>query len=604
MGPSCWLPSREVPATLRTPRDIAAWELTAAGMTCEITVEVSLGESYCLDKTSRTMCLTGGETGVLYGAYALLRGALLGEDCPDGLQRPVHTLRMLNHWDRLDGSVERGYAGPSLFFRDNEVSFDPKRIRDYARLLASVGINTLCLNNVNVTAPAQELLTTRYLPRVAELADLFRPFGIRLLLAVDYAMPLSKGIATADPLDGEVIRWWRECAATVYRFVPDLRGFLVKADSEHRPGPFTYGRDHAQGANLLARALQPFGGVLIWRCFVYNCGQDWRDASTDRAKAAYEHYAYLDGQCDPNVILQIKHGPFDFQVREPISPLLLDMPHTAKALELQLTQEYTGQQVDLYAMQGMWNELFADIPQGSLSGVAAVANVGDSPFWTGHPFAQFNLFAYGLTAWRPMRDFTGTAREWARLTYGLEGEALKTLCALLLTSRDAYEKYTATLGLGWMVNPGHHYGPSPMGYEYSPWGTYHRADHLAVGVDRTAAGTGFLLQYPEALRARYQEPTDCPENLLLFFHRLPYAWRMRDGRTLLQRIFDDYREGVARVASLSGALATLEGALPDEVYREAADRMRRQLDNAREWRDVVCDFFTRLSGMAHENGEQ
>ena len=316
--------------------------------------------------------------------------------------------------------------------------------------------------------------------------------------------------------------------------------------------------------------------------------------------AAYQNYAGLDGQFDDNVVLQIKHGPWDFQVREPISPLLLAMPHTLKVMELQLTQEYTGQQIDLYAMQGMWGEVLADLPRGALRGLAAVANTGVDRFWTGHPFAQLNLFAYGLTAWQPMSAFETVTRLWVQMTYSLKNAQLEKLTDLLLLSRDVYEKYTASLGLCWMVNPGHHYGPNPMGYEYSPWGTYHRADRDAVGVDRTETGTGFLAQYPPALGTRYRDPATCPEKLLLFFHRLSYRYRMRDGRTLIQRMYDDHYEGAEEAALMAGKIRQLRDALPQDVYDEVNVRMERQTENAREWRDVICDFFHRLSGIADE----
>ena len=285
---------------------------------------------------------------------------------------------------------------------------------------------------------------------------------------------------------------------------------------------------------------------------------------------------------------------------EPLSPLLLAMPHTRKAMELQLTQEYTGQQIDLYAMQGMWNELFADLPPGQVTAIAAVANTGCDENWTGHPLAQFNLFAYGITAWQPGLPFEQVTHCWARLTYSLAGESLETLVNLLVHSRETYERYTATLGLCWMVNPGYHYGPNPMGYEYSPWGTYHRADRNAVGVDRTASGTGYLLQYPLRWQERYRNPETCPERLLLFFHRLPYHWRMKDGRTLLQRLYDDAYAGAAETVTMRNQLRTLKNALPQATYRIAAERMERQVGNAREWRDVLCDFFRRLSGVEDE----
>jgi len=592
----CWLPEAEIPDTLQTPQDVARWELKQAGVDCALTVDNEMGDAY--EMTDRGGALRGGETGVLYGAYRMLELRQIGRRLPRGRQTPRFSLRMINHWDNMNGHVERGYAGKSIFFANDDFRDDDAKLRAYARLLASVGINVISLNNVNVAPPAQELIGERFLPKVAHAAKIFAAFGIRLLLSVDYSMPMLHGLDTADPLDAEVQAWWEERAKLIYSRVPNLCGFLVKADSEFRPGPFTYGRNHAEGANLLARALKPFGGVVVWRCFVYNCRQDWRDTGTDRPKAAYDNYAYLDGQFDDNVILQIKNGPFDFQVREPVSPLLMAMPNTKKALEFQLAQEYTGQQIDLYAMQGMFNEALSDLPLDNISAIAAVANIGDDPCLTGHPFAQLNLYAYGHTAWEPLQSFRETTENWISLSYGLEGKNMDTLTELLLLSRRVYEKYTAPLGICWMVNPANHYGPSPMGYEYAAWGTYHRADREAIGIDRTAAGTGYLSQYPKEYQAKYATKDACPDELLLFFYRLPYTYRMRDGRTLIRRIYDDHDQGAREAEAMQETLRTLEPVLPWEIYVLAEERMRRQVQNAREWRDVMKDFFYRFSGIA------
>lgn len=435
------------------------------------------------------------------------------------------------------------------------------------------------------------------------MADIFRPFGVRLMVSIDYAQPMRHGIDTADPLDARVQEWWKQQAATVYAAIPDLAGFLVKADSEHRPGPFTYGRNHAEGANMLARALKPYGGMLVWRCFVYNCQQNWRDETTDRPKAAYEHYVYLDGQFDDNVILQVKNGPFDFQVREPISPTLLAMPKTNLALEWQLAQEYTGQQIDIYAMLGMWQEVMADLPRHNIMSMAAVSNIGRDWCMTGHPFAALNLFGYGLLAWNPdMAMPEDIIRSWIKLTYALPTAQENTLTDILMGSRHAYEQYTAPLGICWMVSPNHHYGPSPDGYEYQAWGTYHKADRNAIGIDRTENGTGYALQYPEAICARYSNLCTCPDELLLFFHRLPYDYRMRDGRTMIQRIYDDHFEGYAWVERTANDLKTLS--LPEADAAIVAQRIERQLYNAREWRDIINTFFHRLSGFADVHGRK
>ena len=538
----------------------------------------------------------GGKTGLLYGAYWLLMALASGSALPeDHSSAPQYALRMINCWDNADGNVERGYSGRSLFFQGGKLTYDPARMRQLGRMLASVGLNVLCINNVNVHDPAQ-LLIEDDLPDLAKLAAIFRPFGVRLMVSIDYSQPMRHGIPTADPLDERVQAWWKHQAEVVYAAIPDLAGFLVKADSEHRPGPFTYGRNHAEGANMLARALKPFGGMLVWRCFVYNCQQDWRDEKTDRPKAAYEHYVYLDGQFDDNVILQVKNGPFDFQVREPISPTLLAMPKTKLALEWQLAQEYTGQQIDIFAMPVMWQELFADMPRNSIMAMAAVSNLGNDACMTGHPFAALNFFAYGALAWDPDAcQPDDIIHRWIRLTYRFAPDDENALADVLLGSRHAYEQYTAPLGICWMVTPNQHYGPSPDGYEYQAWGTYHKADRNAIGIDRTADGTGYVLQYPEALRRRFESTQTCQDELLLFFHRLPYTFKMRDGRTLIQRIYDDHFEGyewVERAASILKALP-----LPDFDRALVDERIGRQLHNAREWRDIINTFFHRLSGI-------
>lgn len=353
---------------------------------------------------------------------------------------------------------------------------------------------------------------------------------------------------------------------------------------------------------MLARAIAPFGGALVWRAFVYNCQQDWRDAKTDRPMAAYQTYAPLDGQFDDNVILQVKNGPFDFQVREPVSPTLYAMPNTRLALELQLAQEYTGQQIDLYAMNPMWRELADELPPDKVSCVAAVSNLGRDWNYTGHPFAAVNLYGFGRYAWEPTVDPEAVIRRWARLTYGLPAAQEDALVDMLMGSREVYELYTASLGLCWMVRPATHYGPSPSGYEFDVWGTYHRANRDAVGIDRTSKGTGYAAQYAADIRARYESPETCPDNLKLFFHRLRYDYRMADGRTLIQRLYDDRFEGCARAEAMAEALKALD--LPEPDRAEAARRMALQIKNAREWRDVVNTFFHRLSGVDDEKGRK
>ena len=599
-----WRMADNIPEGLDTPLAVAKYETAAFfadGRKVNFHLDRDLQEGYEISKTDTGYTVRGGETGVLYGAYALLRACAAGEAIPAGVQKPCYDLRMINCWDNMDGSVERGYAGRSMWFEGNRFDFDPARIRQLGRMLGSVGINVFCINNVNVHQPAQHLLDD-LLPDTAAFAALLRPFGVRLMLSIDFSQPMQNGLDTADPLDGRVQAWWAETAQRVWASIPDLAGFLVKADSEHRPGPNTYHRTHAEGANMLARAIAPYGGKLVWRAFVYNCMQDWRDQTTDRPRAAYDLYKPLDGAFDSNVILQVKHGPYDFQVREPLSPLLLGMEKTPMAIEFQLAQEYTGHQLDLYYMGGLWRETFEQMGKQRVSAIAAVSNLGRDENWTGHPFAAANLFAYGLFAWNPGSDPEAALRQWVKLTYALPEDQENKLVDILLQSRAVYENYTAPLGLCWMVQPNSHYGPSPYGYEFQAWGTYNRADRNAVGIDRTADGTGYVEQYPEPLRSLYADPQTCPDNLLLFFHRLPYGFMMKDGRTLIQRIYDDHFLGYDQAKAMSDTLAAL--ALPSPDREEAAQRMEAQLQNAREWRDITNTFFHRFSGVEDEKGRK
>ena len=599
-----WLPflSADVPAKCDTPAKVAEYELKlgceALGLKMPaLRVDAALGEGYEIEGDA----IVGGERGLLYGVYAFLMARAAGEEPPTGAQRPFYGLRMLDGWDNADGTIERGYSGRSLWFEGGKLEWDGARIRQLGRLLASVGLNVLCVNNVNVGDTEARLLEDA-LPDLAKLADAFRPFGVRLMTSIEFARPLAHGVGTADPLDAGVQRWWRERADAVWAAIPDFAGFLVKADSEHRPGPFAYGRSHAEGANMLARAVAPHGGVLVWRAFVYNCKQDWRDTATDRPMAAYQTYAPLDGQFDDNVILQVKNGPFDFQVREPVSPTFYAMPRTRLAVEWQLAQEYTGQQVDIYAMNPMWREMADDLPPEKVYAVAAVTNLGRDDNYTGHPFAAANLYGFGRYAWAPKVSPETVIRRWARLTYHLPAEREDALVRLLMDSRGVYEQYAAQLGIDWMVNPHDHYGPNPGGYEFDVWGTYLRPTRDAVGIDRTSKGTGLTLQFPPEMRERYETPEACPDNLKLFFHRLRYDYVMADGHTLIQRLYDDHFEGCARAEAMADTIAGL--GLPEPDRSEAMERIERQIKNAREWRDVVNTFFHRLSGVDDAHGRK
>ncbi|MFC4306827.1 alpha-glucuronidase family glycosyl hydrolase [Cohnella boryungensis] len=583
-------------------------------------------EGYVIESSSDGRVYLAGLTdrAVLYAVFGFIRLLQNGEDLEEIRIRetPANGLRMLNHWDNLDGSVERGYAGKSLFFNNGEITDDLERIEDYARLLASCGINAAAINNVNVHKQETLLITDAYLPEVSRIAAIFRSCGIRLFLSVNYASPMEiGGLNTADPLNADVAAWWKSAVGNVYRHIPDFGGFLVKADSEFRPGPFTYGRNHADGANLLADALAPFGGLVVWRCFVYNCLQDWRDRSTDRARAAYDHFMPLDGDFRDNVLLQIKNGPMDFQVREPVSPLLGGMKRTNQLLELQITQEYTGQQRHLCYLVPQWKEviefdtrargegsLVARVVDGSLfgrrlGGMAAVANVGDAPNWTGHLLAQANLYGYARLAWNPGLSSEEIAREWVRMTFGRDWEAERVILQMLLDSYNIYEAYTAPLGVGWMVNPDHHYGPNVDGYEYAKWGTYHYADRDGIGVDRTVAtGTGFAGQYHSPNSERYESRESCPDELLLFFHHVPYKHRLNSGKTVIQHIYDSRFEGAERAAELLTLWESIGERIDEELYGQVRQRLLHQREHACEWRDILNTYFYRKSGIADEHG--
>lgn len=562
-------------------------------------------------------------TGALYGVYALVRHILCGSFSDDFhiAENPAVRLRMLDQWDNMDGSIERGYAGKSIFYENGMIKKDTSRIGDYARLMASVGLNGIVLNNVNVHDSETRLITKDQLPEVAKLAGIFRRYGIRVFLSINFSSPVELGgLDTADPLDQRVQAWWNEKAAEIYSYIPDFGGFLVKADSEFRPGPFTYGRNHADGANMLAAALKPYGGIVVWRCFVYNCRQDWRDRVTDRANSAYDNFMPLDGCFRDNVFLQIKNGPMDFQVREPVSPLFGGLQKSNMILELQVTQEYTGQQRHLCYLAPMWKnvldfdtwcrgkgstvaQILTNPDKGILTGIAAVSNIGDDMNWTGHDLAQANLYCFGRLAWDPRLTPETIAREWVMQTFGTDAAVADTITGMLLDSYHIYESYTSPLGIGWMVNPGHHYGPNVDGYEYSAWGTYHRADHDGIGVDRTkASGTGFAGRYLPPNSTMYEDPKTCPEELLLFFHRIPYRYRLRSGVTLIQHIYDSHFEGAERAAGLIDRWKSLEGRIDPHCFSRVLKRLEEQAAHACEWRDVINSYFFRKSGIPDEKG--
>jgi alpha-glucuronidase len=561
------------------------------------------------------------ERGVLYGVFALLSKIARGAVIPaNEVQQPSAPIRWVNQWDNLDGKIERGYGGPSIFFADGKVRDDLTRAGEYARLLASVGINGCAINNVNA---APGVLEERFLPQVRRIADVFRPWGVRVALSVDLSTPkVVGGLDTFDPLDPKVIEWWRKKVDEIYREISDFGGFVVKADSEGRSGPSAYGRSQADAANVIARALKPHGGVVFYRAFVYNHHLDWRDLKNDRAKAAYDNFHPLDGMFDDNVIIQIKNGPIDFQVREPVSPLFAGLRHTNEAIELQITQEYTGQQKHLCFLAPMWKEALdfdmrvdgnaarvKDIVAGRvfhrpLGGFAGVANVGMDANWMGSPLAMANLYGFGRLAWNPDLSAETIVDEWTRMTFGNDPVVVKTISSLQLDSWHVYENYTGPLGAGTLTNiTGNHYDPGPESSEENGWGQWHRADHQGIGMDRTVAtGTGYIGQYPAEVQKLYEPLKDCPDNLLLFFHHVPYTYVLHSGKTVVQHVYDSHYEGASQAREFVARWKAVGGHVDQERYFDILSRFEYQADQAVIWRDAICGWIYRMSGIADARG--
>jgi alpha-glucuronidase len=562
----------------------------------------------------------GSERGVLYGVFAVLRRIALRQSL-DTLENPFAPIRWTNEWDNLDGSIERGYGGRSIFFANGDVVYDLTRVKEYARLLASIGINGCAINNVNASP---RMLESDFIAHWAKIADAFRAWGIRLAVSVDFSSPQKiGGLSTFDPLDPQVADWWRAKADEVYRAVPDLAGFVVKADSEGRLGPSSYKRTHADAANLIARVLKPHGGILVYRAFVYNHHLDFNDLKADRARAAYDNFAALDGKFDDNVVVQIKYGPIDFQVREPVSPLISALRHTNQALELQITQEYTGQQRHLCFLAPMWKEILdfdlrvddkeapvKTVSSGrnfhrSLGGFIGVANVGLDANWLGFDLAQANLYAFGRLAWNPEFSPKEIIDEWTKLTFSDAPQVVDTVARLQLASWPAYEKYTgAPLGLQTLTNiVGPHYGPGPDSADGNGWGQWIRADKTGVGMDRTVAtGTGFVGQYSSSVARGYESLQSCPDNLLLFFHHVPYGYVLHSGKTVVQTIYDSHYEGVETARSFEKSWKTLQGKIDNDRYLSVLAHLEYQAGHAVVWRDAINDWFLKLSGIADERG--
>jgi alpha-glucuronidase len=568
--------------------------------------------STTVDKAPVIVIASQGETGVLYGAFHFLRLVQTHQPIERLAvsQRPRIQRRILNHWDNLDGTIERGYAGASLWrWAELPGRVDP-RLMDYARANASIGINGAVLNNVNADPQS---LSRDYLEKTAAIAGALRPYGIRVYLSANFATPKLLGdLRTADPLDPEVARWWRRKADEIYRLIPDFGGFAVKANCEGQPGPQDYGRSHVDGANVLAAALAPHGGIVMWRAFVYYA----EDADSDRVKRAYAEFAPLDGRFKRNVLVQVKNGPLDFQPREPFHPLFGAMPHTPLMAELQITQEYLGQATHLVYLAPMWKEtldadtyasgpgsLVAQVIDGSLdhqaiSAIAGVANTGSDRNWCGHPFAQANWYAFGRLAWDHRLSAEAIAREWITMTWGSDPRLLATIHKMLFDSLAAYIDYTMPLGLHHLIG-GDHYAPMPENGDAPrpDWSAtyYHQADARAIGFDRSRSGSGAVTQYRKPLSDLWNDPATCPEEYLLWFHRLPWDHELRSGLTLWDTLVARYQAGAERAAQLGQDWQTLRGLVDDERHAFVSAKLAQQTRDARLWAEKCVSYFQSIN---------
>lgn len=561
------------------------------------------------------------DVGALYGTFHFLRLLQTGQPI-DRLQidqRPVLKLRLLNHWDNLDRSIERGYAGKSLWdWNELPDKIDP-RLRDYARANASIGINGTVLNNVNANS---EILTAKYLEKVAAIADVFRPYGIRVYLSARFSAPMELDkLPTADPLDASVIAWWKQKAAEIYKVIPDFGGFTVKANSEGQPGPRTYDRNHLDGANMLAAAVAPHGGIVMWRAFVYDMKPGY-----DRAGAAYENLQPFDGKFAPNVLLQVKNGPIDFQPREPFHPLFGAMPRTQLMPELQITQEYLGFSNHFVFLAPMWREFLdadtyargrgstvARIADGTidrqrLTGIAGVANTGSDRNWTGHHLLQANWYAFGRLAWNHRLSSEQIATEWTRMTLTRDAVAVATIVRMMLLSHDAAVNYMTPLGLHHIMWGGHHYGPAPWWdkEKRDDWNPvyYHKADAFGIGFDRTRTGSNTVSQYHGPVRQQFSDVRQCPEKFLLWFHHVSWDHKMKSGRTLWNELALQYQSGVDWVKTTRAAWATLDRTIDAERHSAIAKKLAIQERDAVWWRDACLLYFQTFAKRPLPKGVQ
>ena len=561
--------------------------------------------------------------GLLYGAYELIR--LQNTDAYntgsgnqqnfskaiDETEKPQVGLRILNHWDNLDGSIERGYAGKSIFkWEEIKLGKNGKggsiskslhdRLITYARANASLGINGSVLNNVNASP---KMMTAEYINKVKVIANILRPYGIRVYLSINFASPMALGYTkTADPLDKKVQQWWKKKAKEIYAAIPDFGGFLVKANSEGQPGPGDYHRTHAEGANMLADAVKPYGGIIMWRSFVYGANHK----GEDRVKQAVSEFKGMDGKFRDNVILQSKNGPLDFQPREPYAPIFDNIKKTPQIAELQITQEYLGQSKHLTYLAQMWKEFFGFVNPSNLVGISGVANIGDDANWCGHPFSQANWYAFGRLAWNPSLTAEEIAHEWLVQTYENQDEKFtKPVEMMMMTSREACVNYMMPLGLHHIFKFDHHYGPEPDGFiasyplEWCPV-YYHKADAQGVGFDRSSKGTDAVGQYPEPYRSMYDNIATCPEEYLLWFHHVPWTYKMKSGSTLWQELCMKYNMGVAMVEVYrdfwhTTAKQYMKG--HEQEWQHTDSLLNVQLENAKEWRNTCLKYFQTFSKM-------
>lgn len=559
-------------------------------------------DGYTINVENGTTVLRSmSETGLLYAAYHLLRLQACGEDCSrlDIKEKPVNDIRILNHWDNPDGTIERGYAGRSLWKWDELPAKVSPRYAEYARANASIGINGTVLNNVNASP---EVLSSDNLKKVKTLADIFRPYGIKVYLSVNFATPIKLGgLATADPLDSDVAEWWKQKVHEIYSMIPDFGGFLVKANSEGQPGPCDYHRTHAEGANMLASALKPYGGIVMWRAFVYS------PSDADRAKQAYLEFKPLDGKFLDNVIVQVKNGPIDFQPREPYSPLFGAMPHTQLMVEFQVTQEYLGHSNHLAYLAPMWKEFYSYYSPSNMKAAAGVTNIGDDTNWCGNDLAQSNWYAFGRLAWNPALSSEEIAREWLAQTFTADSRFVRPMTEVMMQSREAVVDYMMPLGLHHIFAWGHHYGPEPWCEiegarpDWLPT-YYHRADKEGLGFDRTTDGSDAVSQYPDSLAAVFNSIDSCPDEFLLWFHHVPWKYEMKSGRTMWDELCLHYQRGVDAARGFRDTWKDMSPYVDAERHAAVANRFDIQASDAVWWKDACLEYFRTFSHMKYPAG--